>query len=41
METASLYKLKVGVVLPGRMSHVIMSDANKAPLAKRRNEDVN
>ena len=41
METASLYIQKVGVVLPGTMSHVIISDKSKAPLAKGRGEDVN
>ena len=34
METASLYIQKVGVVLPGTMSHVIISDTRKAPCVK-------
>ena len=41
METALLFIQKVGVVLSGIMSHVIMSDARKAPSAKGRGEDVN
>ena len=34
METAALYIQKVGVVLSSTKSHVIMSDARKAPLPK-------
>ena len=34
METASLFIQKVGVVLSGTMSHVIVSDVRKAPCAK-------
>ena len=41
METASLFIQKVGVVLSGKMSHVIMSDERKAPRAKGRGEDIN
>ena len=41
METALLFIQKVGVVLSGIMSHVIMSDAQKAPSAKGRGEYVN
>ena len=41
METASLYIQKVGVVLPGTMCHVIISDARKASLSKGRGKDVN
>ena len=41
METASLYIQKVGVVLPATMSHVIISDAGKASLAKGKGADVN
>ena len=41
METASLFIQKVGVVLPGTMSHVIMSDGRKAPQAKGRGKDNN
>ena len=36
METASLYVQKVGVVLPGTMSHVIISDTRKTPPSKGR-----
>ena len=36
MEIASLYILKVGVVLPSIMSHVIVIDTRKAPHAKGR-----
>ena len=41
METASLFIQKVGVVLSGTMSHLIVSDARKAPLAKGRCKDIN
>ena len=41
METASLYTQKVGVVLSGTMSQVIMSDLRKAPHIKGKVEDVN
>ena len=41
METASLFIEKVGVVLSGTMSHVITSDARKAPQAKGRGKDIN
>ena len=34
METASLYVQKVGVVLPGTMSHVIVSDTKKLYLQR-------
>ena len=34
METASLFIQTVVVVLSGTMSHVIVSDARKAPYAK-------
>ena len=40
MGTASLFIQKVGVVLSGTMSHVIMSDARKAPCAKGGVEDI-
>ena len=40
METASPYTQKVGVVLSGTMSQVIMSDLRKAPHIKGRVEDV-
>ena len=40
METASLYIHKVGVVLHGTTSHVIMSDVRKAPCAKGRGMDA-
>ena len=36
METESLFLQKVGVVLSGTMSHVIVSDTRKAPHAKGR-----
>ena len=38
METASLYIQTIGVVLPGTMSHVIISDMKKV---KERCKDVN
>ena len=41
METASLCIQKVGEVLSGTMSHMIISDARKAPRAKGRDEDIN
>ena len=41
METASLFKQKVGVILSGTTSHVTVSDARKAPHAKGRGEDIN
>ena len=41
METASLYKQKVGVVLLGTMSQVIVSDARKATRTKGRGKDIN
>ena len=40
METASLFIQKLGVVLSGTMSHVIVSDARKAPHAKGRAKDI-
>ena len=36
METASLFIQKVGVVLPGTLSHETLSDSKKAPCAKGR-----
>ena len=41
METALLFIQKVGVVLSGTMSHVIVSDVRKAPCAKGREKDIN
>ena len=41
METASLFLQKVVLVLSGTESHVTLSDARKAPLAKGRGEDIN
>ena len=41
METASLFIQKVGVVLSGTMSHMIMKDVRKAVCAKGRGKDVN
>ena len=41
METASLFIQKVGVVLSGTMSHVIVSDERKAPCVKGRGKDIN
>ena len=41
METTSLFIQKGGVVLSGTMSHVIVSDTRKAPLAKGWGKDVN
>ena len=40
-KTASHYLRKVGVVLSGTASHVIMSGARKAPRTKGRGKDVN
>ena len=41
METASLFIQKVGVVLPGTMSHMTMSDGRKAPCAKDGGKNIN
>ena len=41
METASLFLQRVGVVLSGTMSHMVVSDVRKAPHAKGRGEDIN
>ena len=41
METPSLFIQKVGVVLAGKISHVIVSDARKALCLKGRGKDVN
>ena len=41
METASLFILKLGVVLSGTESHVTVSDTRKAPGPKGRGEDIN
>ena len=41
METASVFIQKVGVVLSGTISHVIMNDTRKAPRVKIRDEDIN
>ena len=41
METASLFIQKVGEVLSGTMSHMIVSDTRKAPHAKGKGEDIN
>ena len=43
METASLFIQKVGMVLSasGTISHMIVSEARKAPCAKGRGEDIN
>ena len=40
METASLF-IQKGVVFPGTMSHVIISDARKTPHTKERGKDIN
>ena len=40
METASLYILKVGVVLSGAMIHVIVSDERKVPCLKGTGKDI-
>ena len=37
----SLFIQRVGVVLSGTMSHVIVNDARKAPRANGRGKDVN
>ena len=41
MEIPSLFIQKVGVVLPGTMSNVTLSDPIKDPLPKGRGEDIN
>ena len=41
METATQYIPKVGVVLSGTMSHVIVSYVRKGPLAKNKGEGIN
>ena len=41
METAVLFMQKVGVVLIGKMSHVVVSDARKALCNKGRGKDIN
>ena len=41
METASLFIQKVGVVLSGTMSHLIVSDVRKAPRKKGRGKAIN
>ena len=41
MEKASLFILKVGVILSGKMSHVTLSDLRKAPIAKSRGKNIN
>ena len=41
VEKTSLYLQKVGVILPGTMSHVIINDPRIAHSAKVRGEDVN
>ena len=40
METASLFIKKIGEVLSGTMSHVIVSEARKALYPKGKGEDV-
>ena len=41
METASQLIQKVGVILPGTMSYMIVSDKEKGPNVKGKDEDVN
>ena len=41
METASLFIQKVGVVISGTASHVIVSDLKKALRTKGRGKDIN
>ena len=41
METSSIFKQKVDVVLSGTMSCMTMGDARKASPTKGRGEDIN
>ena len=41
IETASLFKQKVGEVLAGTMSHVTISEGRKTPYMKGRVKDIN
>ena len=41
MEAASLLIQKVGMVLSGTTSHVVVSDVRKAPQAKGRGKNIN
>ena len=41
MEVTSIFIQKVGVVLSGKMSHMIMGEVRKVPWAKGRGKDIN